>query len=168
MNFSTVQAAPAPLIEFEDSSNGFDTDRTSSTPEPSSGTSPTSIVISSDSDSQPEGAASKRKKLHHNQKSAKKKAIENDSNEEKYDTLINRALSGIKQPNDELDVFGQFIASEMRQLPNTSLRRVVKSEIMKILIHYSTPAETYSTVQNQFDGGFSKETVFVIDELEST
>lgn len=167
MNFSTVQAAPAPLIEFEDSSNGFDTDRTSSTPEPSSGTSPTSIVISSDSDSQPEGS-SKRKKLHHNQKSAKKKAIENDSNEEKYDTLINRALSVIEQPNDELDVFGQFIASEMRQLPNASLRRVVKSEIMKILIHYSTPAETYSTVQNQFDGGFSKETVFVIDELEST
>lgn len=78
-----------------------------------------------------------------------------------YDALINRAMNVIEQPNDDLDLFGQFIASEMRQLPNESLCRVVKSEIMKTLIHYSTPLETILS-QDLRNAGFSDEPVFVI------
>lgn len=68
--------------------------------------------------------------------------------------MLDRAISIIEQPNDELDIFGQFVVSEMRQLPNESLRRVVKSEIMKTLIHYTTPIETV----------FNGDTVYVISE----
>lgn len=72
-------------------------------------------------------------------------------------------MSVIEQPSDELDLFGQFIASEMRQLPNTSLRKVVKAEIMKILIHYSVPVEANLT-KKQLNEGFTSETLFVIDD----
>lgn len=128
-----------------------------------------SILISSESDTQSEGPSLKRKKIFQNKntKSAKKNTNCIEDKNDNCDAIINRAMSIIEQPNDELDVFGQFIASEMRQLPNTSLRKIVKAEIMKILIHYSVPIEAYSaqnTNQNQMDAGFTSETLFVFND----
>lgn len=119
-----------------------------------------SISVGDDSDVQSKDSNSKRKKSfqNNNAKSAKKKQNDDGVN---YDALINRAMNVIEQPNDDLDLFGQFIASEMRQLPNESLCRVVKSEIMKTLIHYSTPLETILS-QDLRNAGFSDEPVFVI------
>lgn len=144
-------------IQSDDSTNDSvavtDTDQTESESGPS-------VLISSDSDAQSEISCSKRKKTFQNKiaNPAKKKP-----NDDHYDALINKAMSMIEQTTDELDLFGQFVASEMRQLPNDSIRRVVKSDIMKTLIHYSTPIEN-SITQNQMDAGFTSETLFVISD----
>lgn len=42
----------------------------------------------------------------------------------------------MEQTNDDLDVFGQFITSELRQLTNVVIRKTAKSEKMQVLCKY--------------------------------
>lgn len=66
---------------------------------------------------------------------------------ESEDLILEKALAIMEKKDDEFDIFGQFIASEMRQLTNPSTRFVVKAEIMKIIqkYGYSTVLETTNT-----------------------
>lgn len=63
-------------------------------------------------------------------KQAKKKNLEETTD----DALLNKALAVINQPNDDLDIFGQFVASEIRQMSDLSARKLVKNEIMRALL----------------------------------
>lgn len=69
---------------------------------------------------------------------------------ESEDLILEKALSIMEKKDDEFDIFGQFIASEMRQLTNPSTRFVLKTEIMKIIQQhvYSSVIDTTHT-QNQ-------------------
>lgn len=52
---------------------------------------------------------------------------------ENEDLVLKKALAIMEKKDDEFDIFGQFIASEIRQLSNPSTRFALKSEIMKVI-----------------------------------
>lgn len=94
------------------------------------------IILSSDSsDSHSECAAPsksnamKKRRVEH----SNKRKRDNSSSDE--DILMERALAIMNETNDELDVFGQFVASEMRQISDLSARNFVKRKIMAILMN---------------------------------
>lgn len=66
---------------------------------------------------------------HTSQHKSKKRALDSQSEE---DCLIEQALSFMK--NDEFDIFGQFVANELRQMANPSLRNAIKHQIMRDLM----------------------------------
>lgn len=54
--------------------------------------------------------------------------------------LLKKALTALdsSEKNDEWDVFGQFVAHDLRQISNLIFRNAAKREIMKILLHYDS------------------------------
>lgn len=61
-----------------------------------------------------------------------------------------RALAVMEKPNDDLDIFSQFIASEMRQIQDLHARRALKTEIMKILLQYQSNSNNVRMNSNDF------------------
>lgn len=144
------------LIESDDSSSSSSSSVSTSVTTPNTN----SILIESDDSSASSSNSlptNTKRRLVPSQRLAKKTAHNHDVEDE----LIQKALAVIEKPSDELDIFGQFIASEMRQLPNISVQRAVKSEIMKILINFSTPFE-FNLTPDQMNDNLSAETAFVI------
>lgn len=91
---------------------------------------------SSDTHSEYEGTANnnnKRPFQQVTQKNAKKRAYQASTSDE--DVLMEQAISVINQKNDEYDIFGQFVANEMRQIENVSTRKKMKHEIMRIMMN---------------------------------
>lgn len=65
---------------------------------------------------------------------AKRQLVESATNfDEKL--MMEKAMAIMDQKPDELEVLGQFVASELRQMPNY-IRNIAKTEIMKLLMHY--------------------------------
>lgn len=62
------------------------------------------------------------------------------------------------QRSDEWDLFGQFVASEIRQIFDIVKRNVVKRSIMNVLFQSGSSEHTAN--------GFSSETVYVDVEEE--
>lgn len=61
----------------------------------------------------------------------KRRAIsESDEND-----LIEKAFAAMNHQHDEFDIFGQYVASEMRQISNPSVRQIVKRDIMLVLLN---------------------------------
>lgn len=110
------------------------------------------IVLSSDSsDSQSEqiesgNSTGKKRRQQPAQRQSKKKATENIEG----DMLMARALAVMEKPNDDLDIFSQFIASEMRQIQDLHARRALKTEIMKILLQYQSNSNNVRMNSNDF------------------
>lgn len=99
------------------------------------------ISISSDvSDSSNDVPCAKRRRA---LKKSRSRATENEAKDTIDDRLIQKAID-VMEKSDELDIFGQFVASEMRQMTNTAVVKVVKAEIMKIILHYSAQESNYS------------------------
>lgn len=102
------------------------------------------IIISSDSsDSNVEVAQSsssqlstihKKKRGDHSNK--RKRAISDQSSDE--DVLIEKALACMEQKSDELDLFGQYIASELRRISDSSTRNVMKLKITAVLMGFAS------------------------------
>lgn len=94
------------------------------------------VIDSSDSstNSPPESSSvtssKKRPRLPQTSQSRSKKPALDSQPEE--DCLIEQALSLMKQ--DEYDIFGQFVANELRQMASPSLRHNVKHQIMRTLM----------------------------------
>lgn len=105
--------------------------------------------MSSDSDVQSETGEienGKKRRQQPMQSKSKKRAIGTTSTQND-DLMLEKALAIMEKQSDEFDIFGQFIASEMRQLPSSSYR-IVKSEIMKIVMQYG--ASTTEPINNHF------------------
>lgn len=102
------------------------------------------IIISSDSsDSNVEVAQSsssqlstihKKKRGDHSNK--RKRANSDPSSDE--DVLIEKALACMEQKSDELDLFGQYIASELRRISDPSIRSVMKLKITAVLMGFGS------------------------------
>lgn len=75
-------------------------------------------------------------------KKTKKRHVEDSTDDE----LMEKALSIMNQPNDEFDIFGNFVASEMRQISDVEIRRMVKTEIMRVLITRSSNLISLNTL----------------------
>lgn len=78
---------------------------------------------------------------------------------ENMDTiLMEQAIACMNQKTDEYDIFGQFVASELRQIFNLVKRNEVKRSIMKILITQGASEQTAN--------GYTSEilNVIVVDE----
>lgn len=112
-----------PII-IEDSSTGSNSDETESIP-----------IISDVSDSSSNPPCSKRRRALSHRKS-KPRVCGDQATETIDDRLLQKAID-VMEKSDEFDIFGQFVASEMRQILNHQMRKVAKLEIMKILLHYS-------------------------------
>lgn len=130
---------------FQDSAIVIDDVSTDTTSE-----SETIQVISSDSsDGQSEygepssKSNNKRQRLPAGDKKKTKKRHVEDSTD---DELMEKALSIMNQPNDEFDIFGNFVASEMRQISDVEIRRMVKTEIMRVLITRSSNLISLNTL----------------------
>lgn len=129
-----MQTSTVPL-EFEDSSNASTSDNQAT------------IILSSDtSDANSESNDSvnpkkKRKVQPPHQKTKKKTDDENSESE-----LMERALTIMEQRNDEWDVFGQFIASELRQITDSLTRNSMKRKIMMILCNGGSPQQKRSPI----------------------
>lgn len=98
------------------------------------------IVLTSDSsDTQSEysgpssSSSNKRPRLPTagSKKAPKKRNTESTTD----DILLEKALAIMNEPNDEFEIFGRFVASEMRQIRDISTRNFVKSEILKTLLN---------------------------------
>lgn len=103
------------------------------------------ISISSDSSDTHTRMNLGSKKL--NQKRNKRRASaisESDENE-----LFEKALAVMNQNNDEWDIFGQYVASEMRQISDPTLRQIAKTEIIKIILSHSNVIVSTPQVQRQ-------------------
>lgn len=79
----------------------------------------------------------------------KKKSSEVDEN-----LLMERALTVMDQRSDEWDVFGQFVACELRQIFDCIQRNAVKRSIMKVLLTCGSDETTAN--------GYTSETAYVI------
>lgn len=82
-------------------------------------------------------------------KVVKKKCSEDDEN-----MLMEKALTMLDQRSDEWDIFGQFVASELRQIFNCIERNNVKRSIMKVLLTFDSPKTS--------GNGYTSETAYVI------
>lgn len=92
-------------------------------------------------------------------KKTKRRNIENDSVD---DALLEKALAVMNQPNDVCDIFGQYVASELRQMSSISIRNIVKGEITKLLLKYSSSSVIISTsTQSQCNENSTKEYIIV-------
>lgn len=78
-------------------------------------------------------SSNKRKKSKQSQHNSKRPRIELSDSEENI--LFEKALS-VMNTSDEYDVFGQFVASELRQMNSLSTRMMAKREIMQSLLKY--------------------------------
>lgn len=56
--------------------------------------------------------------------------------EPEVDDVLNKALAVLDKGSDVLDVFGEFVAGELRQMVDPVLRISTKRERMQVLIHY--------------------------------
>lgn len=119
---------------FDDLSNGLSSETESLI----------SIDIENDISSE-QGPSSGRNKRHVVPSNSSKKAKKRQADDTNDDMLLEKALAAINQPNDELDVFGQFVSSEMRQISDLTIRNLIKSEIMKVFIQYSTSTVVLTT-----------------------
>lgn len=91
----------------------------------------------------------------------KKNAIESD------EILMQKALSVLNKPNDDLDIFGEFVASEMRQILDLSIRKIVKNEIIKTLLSYSDVMVTTTTTHVPTSHEEANTEYILLDESES-
>lgn len=66
-------------------------------------------------------------------KKNKKKCTSESSDDE----LLEKALNIMNEPNDECAIFGSLIASEMRQISNSDVRKCFKNDILKVLLNYN-------------------------------
>lgn len=107
------------------------------------------IVLSSDSsDSHSECAAPSKSNAMKKRRveNLNKRKRENSSSSSDEDILMEKALAIMNEKHDELDVFGQFVASEMRQISDLSARNFVKRKIMAILMN----SDGMHEMQNHF------------------
>lgn len=81
------------------------------------------------------------------QKTVKKSRIDED-------ILMERALDLMNQRTDELDILGQLVASELRQIHDTIERNFVKKSILDVLM---SRVSSQTTAQ-----GYSSDTEYVI------
>ncbi|XP_031637850.1 uncharacterized protein LOC116350247 [Contarinia nasturtii] len=113
------------------------------------------IVVSTDSsDTQSEyGERSSNQKITHsqttNQRTAKRKYYEDKEN-----LLMERAIAVMDQRSDEWDIFGQFVASELRQIFDPIKKNTVKRLIMNTLMSQG--------IFEQTENGFTAETRYMV------
>lgn len=87
------------------------------------------IVLSSDSSGSPQSECDVRPNSKR-QRVSKKRRDDIDSDDS---AVLERALSAMK--SDDFDIFGQFVASEIRQMKDQIRQNAVKREISKILFN---------------------------------
>lgn len=56
---------------------------------------------------------------------------------------MQQALAIMDQRNDDLDIFGQLIAAELRRMSDPIARNLIKKEMMIILMNVSTGTTVY-------------------------
>lgn len=85
------------------------------------------------------------------QRNAKKKSAKGDEN---MDTLLmEQAIAVINKPHDDYEIFGQFVASELRQIYDLVQRNTVKGSIISVLM-------THGSLESSANGHTS-ETLYV-------
>lgn len=90
---------------------------------------------SSDTSSENDESVRKRRIQPSMQNTSKKQATASD-NRLKENQLMEQALAVMGRKPDELEVFGEYIVSEMRQISDLGIRRALKSEIMKTVLTF--------------------------------
>lgn len=94
------------------------------------------ISISSDSDANSvHSVATSNGSRQRNEKPRRGKRRAAEALESEENDLMVQALAVMSQKNDEFDIFGQYVASELRQIPDPSIRQVVKREIIQALLN---------------------------------
>ncbi len=71
--------------------------------------------------------------------------------EEKDDAVLQTALKVMSERNDKWDVFGEYVASELRNLheENIQIAQTAKCEILRVLLNSQQPsAPRFTTVQS--------------------
>lgn len=66
------------------------------------------------------------------QKKGKRRAVEMSPCD---DDLLEQAVAAMSQKNDEFDIFGQYVASELRQMSDPFIQRMVKNEILQSILN---------------------------------
>lgn len=67
------------------------------------------------------------------QRKGKRKAFqvaESDEND-----LFEKAVAVMNEKSDEFDVLGQYVASELRQMVDPSIRQIAKKQILQVLVN---------------------------------
>lgn len=108
------------------------------------------------SGSEPSTSSKRPQSQSSTQKNAKRK---NSAVDDNMDVLLERAISVMDQRSDEWDIFGQFIASEIRQIFDLVERNTVKRAIMNILM-------TSGSFQSAANGYTSPTQFVIIDEAD--
>lgn len=67
------------------------------------------------------------------QKKGKRRAVDISSSDDV--DLLEQAVAVMNQKNDEFDIFGQYVASELRQISAPSIQRIVKNQILQIILN---------------------------------
>lgn len=70
---------------------------------------------------------------------------------------MERALAVMDQRSDEWDIFGQFIASELRQIYDLVERNTVKRSIMHVIL-------SHGMNQTAANGYTSERAIVIVDE----
>lgn len=93
------------------------------------------VTLSSESsDTHSDNAPNKRKQRTEKFTQRKKKrAVVNSPNDD--DVLLEQAVAAMNQKSDEFDIFGQYVASEMRQISDSMIRKSVKREIIQAIFN---------------------------------
>lgn len=117
------------------------------------------IIITSDSSdsnvAQPSSSSQsstvqKKRRLEHSNK--RKRVNSGLSSDE--DILFEKAIAVMDQKNDELDHFGQYIASELRKITDESSRKFMKLKITAVLMGFASdivPNRSNHAQQKTFD-----------------
>lgn len=80
--------------------------------------------------------SSKKRRI---QKKTRSVAVEDNTEQQ----IMQKALAIMDQRNDDLDIFGQLIAAELRRMSDPIARNLIKKEMMIILMNVSTGTTVY-------------------------
>lgn len=81
-------------------------------------------------------------------KNKKRKSNELESILNKDEELINEAMSVIRAKNDDCDVFGQFVAVELRQIRSEERRRRLKRIIQRAIMDIGEEEDSYKNLSS--------------------
>lgn len=95
-------------------------------------------IISDSSDGEP------NRRSHTTVPNKKRRIVSTDSIDE--NALIQKALAVMDEKSDDFDIFGQCVASELRQMTDISIQRSIKSEIMRAVMSYGDRLATNNMI----------------------
>lgn len=110
------------------------------------------VVLSSDSSDTPHSEFESRP---NNKRQRIQKKKRGDILEPDESALLEKALSVMNHQSDECDVFGQFVASEMRQITDPIHRTAMKRQIMQILMQSGSTINVHERQNNYVPNGHS-------------